>query len=271
MPGTTLGIIKLQALSRKGAVFDTPGIHITHRLTHLLNLKELRSLHPTRRLASYVPPAPYEISKQQLQRRNLESGRFQDGDVLAVFDEEPEEASGSYFWGGIAQIDILQAPVSLGLVFVGPRVLKAHAFPLLPCPSTSKTGNNDNYNKITQGQLLDQLVNTRYLDLESLSEGAPEEKSKEVDLESAFFGKDSVLERGGLFVAREFEIECHGFEERILDICVSGVPGWVTVMVPRMHQRRNEGIFKGRVWAPKGIEVFLRPPIPAPNPLEKQY
>lgn len=271
MPGTTLGIIKLQALSRKGAVYDTPGIHLTHRLTHLLNLKELRLLHPTRRLASYVPPTPFEISKQQLQRRNMESGRFQDGDILAVFDEEPEEASGSYFWGGIARIDVLQAPVSLGLVFVGPRVLKAHAFPLLPGPSTSKTGYNDIYSQITQGQLLDQLVRTRYLDLESLMDGAPEEKAREVDLENVFFGRDSVEDRGGLFVAREFEIECHGFEERILDICVSGVPGWVTVVVPKMSGRRNEGMFKGRVWAPKGIEVFLRPPIPVANPLEKEY
>lgn len=45
--------------------------------------------------------------------------------------------------------------------------------------------------------------------------------------------------------------------EDVADICVSGLPGWVAVRVPG-----GRGRVELRVWAPAGIEVFVRPPLP---------
>ena len=47
--------------------------------------------------------------------------------------------------------------------------------------------------------------------------------------------------------------------EGVADVCVSGLPGWVAVHVPEAR-----GCVQLRVWAPAGIEVFVRPPLPAP-------
>lgn len=43
----------------------------------------------------------------------------------------------------------------------------------------------------------------------------------------------------------------------LADIAISGLPGWVAVLSPGV-----KGDIHMRVWAPVGVEVFLRPPIP---------
>ena len=40
-------------------------------------------------------------------------------------------ACGTYFWGGLARVDVLDAPLSASLVFYGPRALRVHALPLV--------------------------------------------------------------------------------------------------------------------------------------------
>lgn len=45
----------------------------------------------------------------------------------------------------------------------------------------------------------------------------------------------------------------------VADIAISGLPGWVTVLSPG-----TKGLIQLRVWAPVGVEVFVRPPIPVP-------
>eukprot|EP00951_Prasinocladus_malaysianus_P012599 scaffold94059_cov32-Prasinocladus_malaysianus.AAC.1 len=51
-----------------------------------------------------------------------------------------------------------------------------------------------------------------------------------------------------------------------VDIAVSGLGGWVSVLG---CNRRDEEI-SIRIFAPRGVEVFVRPPMPVPNPLEAQ-
>ncbi|MEW5318490.1 MAG: hypothetical protein WDW38_009708 [Sanguina aurantia] len=50
---------------------DTPGVHLHHRLPHMLTPEELRLLHPRKRLAAFVPPTPREVmlAQQQLQQQ----------------------------------------------------------------------------------------------------------------------------------------------------------------------------------------------------------
>ena len=44
------------------------------------------------------------------------------------------------------------------------------------------------------------------------------------------------------------------------DLAVSGVPGWVAISAG------GRAKVKVRVWTPIGIEAYVRPPLPCPNP-----
>ena len=44
---------------------DTPGIHLHHRLPHLLTPEELKEMHPRRRLKPYYPPAPEDLAQEE--------------------------------------------------------------------------------------------------------------------------------------------------------------------------------------------------------------
>ena len=44
----------------------------------------------------------------------------------------------------------------------------------------------------------------------------------------------------------------------VLDIAISGLPGWVAVQCDQ-----DRGRLQMRVWTPPGIEAYLRPPLPA--------
>ncbi len=50
-----------------------------------------------------------------------------------------------------------------------------------------------------------------------------------------------------------------GPEDALADLAVSGVPGWV-----RITATRSQAVLRMRVWAPVGVEVFVRPPLPLP-------
>ncbi len=44
---------------------DTPGVHLHHRLPHLLSPEELKELHPRKRLRPYYPPMPQDLTPQE--------------------------------------------------------------------------------------------------------------------------------------------------------------------------------------------------------------
>ncbi len=46
----------------------------------------------------------------------------------------------------------------------------------------------------------------------------------------------------------------------LADIAISGLPGWISVLSPGVR-----GEIQLRIWAPVGVEVFVRPPMPVPS------
>jgi hypothetical protein len=46
----------------------------------------------------------------------------------------------------------------------------------------------------------------------------------------------------------------------LADIAISGLPGWISVLSPGVR-----GEIQMRIWAPVGVEVFVRPPMPVPG------
>lgn len=102
MPGTTLQPIPLQVFSSGGVLYDTPGLHLHHRVPHMLTPEENKELHPRKRLRGYVAPSPQ--------------------DVLAGAGD-----AASYHWGSLAKIDVVPGSNDVQLVFYGPSALKVES------------------------------------------------------------------------------------------------------------------------------------------------
>jgi len=53
---------------------DTPGVHLHHRLPHLLSPDELKELHPRKRLRPYYPPMPQDLTPQEEEEQETATG-----------------------------------------------------------------------------------------------------------------------------------------------------------------------------------------------------
>ena len=92
-PGTTLRLIGVDCFGGGSRLFDTPGLHVPHRLSAQLLPEELRKILPRGRIKPYTPPL--------------------DG---------PLEGK-SFFWGGLVRVDVLEAPLAARLSFVSAYTL----------------------------------------------------------------------------------------------------------------------------------------------------
>ena len=105
MPGTTLSFIPIRAFADDSAIFDTPGVHLPHRLPHLLTPEENRGLTPSKRMAAYVAPAP--------------AGR-----EPSATAPNGGGARATYLWGGIVRIDLVSGPGGTALAFYNVGAMK---------------------------------------------------------------------------------------------------------------------------------------------------
>ena len=276
VPGTTLGRIALAAFSAGGSLVDTPGLHLHHRLLHLLRPEEVGALQPTGPLRARRPPAPREAEVQQQQQRERERGARGAG-------PPPRAAArpATYLWGGLARFDLeLPAPSpsspspSVDVQFVGPAVLPIAALPLVGGEAE------------VPAEVVDAAVAAAAAAVRARGRGGEEEEGREADPSSPppppppAFGRESVDARGGLRVSRVLDLKGSG-----LDVCISGLPGWLSLRPAealtastrtssssgggrRAATSRNCQL-EGRltVWVPKGVEVFVRPPLPFEEPL----
>ena len=212
MPGTTLSSIPLEVFQSGEKLYDTPGLHIHHRMPHILTPDENKGLHPRKRLAGRVvgPPA--------FQR-----------------DQGASETHICYTWGGVVRIHVVDCPEGTSLTFFGPDALELSSRPF----STVAL----------KGMLQNEIP------LENPDEG---------------FGSDSVAMRGGMRVAKKAAINVGKRGGVLADIAISGIPGWVQVACdPVTSPSQGGGGSKSVrivVEAPKGIEVFVRPPMPMVTP-----
>ena len=188
MPGTTLGLIPMPVFAAGGMLYDTPGLHLHHRLPHMLTPDENKVLHPRKKLRPYIPPC-----------------------------QPGNEGRGVYEWGGIAKIELSGCPENTTVVFYGPSALKVQT------PAA--------------------------------------EGGEDVEV----FGKESVKLRGGVVPAKMIDIRIPKGQRQaaVVDITLSGLPGWMTIYASSIHSGDRITV---TVWAPIGIEVFQRPPIPVPWP-----
>ena len=227
MPGTTLATIPVNAFSDGAALFDTPGLHLDYRALHLLRPADVKGLLTRKRLKAYVAPSPAQIASEQLLR-----GR-PGMEALALGVAGLRVAgSASYLWGGLARIDIEEAPSDTYAVFYSPQGLRVRTLPFQAAGFASEAD---------LGACVDLAA-----------EGPP-------------FGWPSVRDRGGLTFHRSVELTRRptgaGREVvPVVDVAVAGVGGWVSI-----HMGPGEDLAtKVHAWTPRGVQSYFRPPLPVP-------
>ncbi|CAM6093130.1 unnamed protein product [Calypogeia fissa] len=150
MPGTTLGPIEFEAFPGGGKLYDTPGVHLHHRMAAALDPQDVSLLAPRRRLRGYVI-GPAEAEEEEPEEESL----FDDIDLDAFLKEKSggkdwshensftdigeDEQDGTWtegvlggyslFWGGIARIDVIKAPKDLKFTFYGPTAIRVLRVP----------------------------------------------------------------------------------------------------------------------------------------------
>ena len=283
VPGTTLGKISLAAFSAGGNLVDTPGLHLHHRIVHLLKPEEVGALQPTGPLRARRPPAP----------RSLEGGGGGGGEKSNP-PPPPRVAteSATYLWGGLARFDLelpSSSSSSADIQFVGPAVLPIAALPLVGgetkvpaafvdaavASAAAAVRARGRRGRGTGGGGDEEEEQEAAEPSSSSSSSSSSSTSAPPPPPPAAFGRESVDARGGLRVSRVIELKGNG-----LDVCVSGLPGWVALRPAetftsaslRKSSKSLSGSpyqLEGRltVWVPRGVEVFVRPPLPVEEPM----
>lgn len=99
MPGTTLSSIPLEVFQSGEILYDTPGLHIHHRLPHILTPEENKLLHPKKRIQAFTPESPTSTRDHHT----------------------------CYCWGGLVRVHVLGCPEKTSLTFFGPSdILRVH-------------------------------------------------------------------------------------------------------------------------------------------------
>lgn len=256
MPGTTLGAIRLQAFGPKSALYDTPGVVLSHRLNSLLDGADIDAITPRKPMRALLASAPRLLAAAAGVKRppyvvDLPAGL------------QADTMSGlSAVWGGLVRVDVLAAPPGLTLGFVGPAQLR------LAIHTGLVGDDNDIATAPEGGGWIPSAQNAN-----TSSSGEPHREDAVEPPGSAL-----VAATGGLRMARslEFDVPTSG-RAHVADLAVSGLSAWVCVTAGEYADERwaigSAGAGEGavqkirlRVWAPKGVLVFSRPSMPIMDP-----
>lgn len=121
-------------------------------------------------------------------------------------------AAGSYFWGGLVRIDVMDAPVSTSLAFYGPRTMRVTSSPLLDDSSdhlsavSAKSADVSSSDSSAVGPQADSAAGSSAEASRSSQRTADGEATSSSGRESdpeGLFGIEGVRSRGGLRIVKE--------------------------------------------------------------------
>lgn len=92
------------------------GLHLHHRMPHILTPGELKAIHPRRKLRPYVAASPYLVAEQN--------------DCVDPATERVVPCA-TYHWGALLRIDVLTAPIDVAIVFIGTGAVQVFACSLM--------------------------------------------------------------------------------------------------------------------------------------------
>lgn len=210
----------------------------------MLTPEELKLLHPRRRLKPFSPPTPLDVTTQQQQQQEQKGTESTTGftatavamDGKHAYEVDHRSIDGSNSSSKPKQVSATYAWG--GLVRVDVVSAPPETSVVFYGPSSLMV-----YDQSLAGE-------HEALQLESDSK------------QQGLLGVQSVEARGGLIMHELAVPTGQGLTSScVADLAISGLPGWVAIHAPVNDQR-----ILLRVWAPKGVEVFLRPPLPCPAP-----
>lgn len=269
VPGTTVDHVHVQAFGKNGTLCDTPGVHLPHRLLQRLDADALLALRPKSRL-----------------RTLQEAFHVEECATLLV--------------GGLARIDVrceanhgdADGP-AFQLVFAMPTVVRVTRGSI--CGDAEVPWMEE---AVVQALEEDRSVSTDAIRHAAHMQGVPGHRKKrraqlmqEMDMLSiqempdgkrewspiarkamksaVCFGHECIEKQGGLEPRRVVEFDAplklgrKGTQtwKEVADVCVSGLGGWVAVRA-KPGSKADLPKLRMRVWTPRGVDVFVRPPLP---------
>ena len=280
MPGTTLGVIPLRAFEGKGALYDTPGVFLHHRLNSILSGDDLKRFGLGGSLRRFEPKP-------------------------RVGDETEDRANGfaglSLLWGPLLRVDVVAATPDAGLVFFGPKgmrvtVVETESLPDARVLDARASAERERSRASARREAAaaaeaDADVSRRVAapsaaaaaDAGRAASAAMEDEmlrvptfedvcsdDSESDAATSFLTDDddaSFIQR----LVREVSVEDEDSAaldsddsdsaRALRDVSVSGMNGWVRVT--RVGNSRGDACaMRVRVLGPRGLEVFDREPMP---------
>ena len=279
MPGTTLGVIPLRAFEGKGALYDTPGVFLHHRLNSILSGDDLKRFGLGGSLRRFEPKP-------------------------RVGDETEDRANGfaglSLLWGPLLRVDVVAATPDAGLVFFGPKGMRVTVVETESLPdarvldaraSAERERSRASARREAAAAEAEADVSRRVAapsaaaaaDAGRAASAAMEDEmlrvptfedvcsdDSESDAATSFLTDDddaSFIQR----LVREVSVEDEDSASldsddsdsarALRDVSVSGMNGWVRVT--RVGNSRGDACaMRMRVLGPRGLEVFDREPMP---------
>lgn len=255
MPGTTLGPIEIEAFSGGGSLFDTPGIHVHHRMAAVVPPEDLPFLAPRRRLRGYPvsqlisernakTSAAFNRSRHMLSSEmkndkglDYDSHSNRETNSFGMVSDEAESMNGrvsslsgrSIFWGGIVRLDLVKVPPNVSLRLYGPTAVPMYAV---------LTSEADIFYK--------------------------------EELAGRLTPPSSAKGWSGLQSQHTLKLRVESWNRPTCDIAISGL-GWVTIEAGQGGDNENSGTqtIDGSeseveivIFMPKAVEAFVRSPIP---------
>ena len=277
MPGTTLGVIPLRAFEGKGALYDTPGVFLHHRLNSILSGDDLKRFGLGGSLRRFEPKP-------------------------RVGDETEDRANGfaglSLLWGPLLRVDVVAATPDAGLVFFGPKGMRVTVVETESLPdarvldaraSAERERSRASARREAAAAAEAEADVSRRVAAPSAAAAADAgraasaamedemlrvpmfEDDSESDAATSFLTDDddaSFIQRLVREVSVEDEDEDSALDSddsdsarALRDVSVSGMNGWIRVT--RVGNSRGDACaMRVRVLGPRGLEVFDREPMP---------
>jgi nitric-oxide synthase len=235
------GLVCSQVFAAGGMLYDTPGLHLHHRVPHMLTPAENKLLHPRRKLRPYVPPSPAELLEATTAACSMPGSGNGSSDFAAApaaaqtpaaaasagaapaASEAASCAVATYWWGGLVKLQVLACPPDTELVFYGPQALlvEASVEPAdapIGSPSSGSDSDAGSGSPSARGAAGGAAQQQRHAAAE---DGEGEEPHG--------FGAASVMRRGGLRPAKDLMLRGaadgggrRGGRRPLADIAVSG-------------------------------------------------
>ena len=283
MPGTTLGVIPLRAFEGKGALYDTPGVFLHHRLNSILSGDDLKRFGLGGSLRRFEPKP--RVGDETVNRANGFTGL-------------------SLLWGPLLRVDVVAATPNAGLVFFGPKGMRVTVVETESLPdaraldaraSAERERNRASARREAAAAAAEADAEFRTeadvsrrgaapsaaaaADAGRAASAAMEDEmlrvpifedtssdDSESDVATSFLTGDddaSFIQR----LVREVSVEDSAASldsdsvRALRDVSVSGMNGWVRVTRVG-HSRGDACAMRVRVLGPRGLEVFDREPMP---------